>query len=44
MIVLSRRPCSYSLEDLIAQCNPTAPPDGEDRAWFDGAALGEELL
>ena len=44
LIVVPRRSPSYSLEDLIAQCDPTAPPDDEDRAWIDGAALGEELL
>ncbi|MCY4369107.1 MAG: antitoxin [bacterium] len=44
LIVVPRRPPSYALEDLIAQCDPTAPPDDEDRAWIDGAAVGEELL
>ena len=44
LIVVPRRPPSYSLEDLIAQCDPTAPPDDEDRAWIEGAAMGKELL
>ena len=44
LIVVPGRSPTYSLEDLIAQCDPTAPPDDEDRAWIDGTALGEELL
>ncbi len=44
LIVVPRRPPSYSLDDLIAQCDPTAPSDDEDRTWIGGAALGEELL
>lgn len=44
LIVAPRRTPRYTLEDLIAQCDRTAPPDDEDRAWIEGAALGKELL
>ena len=44
LIVVPRRSPTYSLEDLIAQCDPTPPPDDEDRAWIEGAALGAEIL
>ncbi len=44
LIVVPRHPPSYTLEDLIAQCDQTAPPDDDDRAWIDGPSLGKELL
>ena len=44
LVVVPRRPPRYSLQELIAQCDQTAPPDDEDRAWIEGAALGRELL
>ena len=44
LIVVPRHPPRYSLEELIAQCDPAAPPGDEDRAWTHGAAVGEELL
>ena len=44
LIVAPKRLPRYSLEDLIAQCDRTGPPDDEDRDWIDGAPLGEELL
>lgn len=44
LIVAPRRLPRYSLEDLIAQCDRTGPPDDEDRDWIDGAPLGRELL
>ncbi|MCY4622303.1 MAG: antitoxin [bacterium] len=44
LIVVPRRPPRYTLEDLIAQCDQTAPPDDDDLTWIDGAALGKELL
>jgi antitoxin ChpS len=34
----------YSLDDLIAQCDGSAPPDAEDRAWLDDEPVGSELL
>ena len=34
----------YSLEELLAQCDPEAPPSDEDRAWLDGKPVGTELL
>ncbi len=40
----SRTRPSYSLEELLAQCDGTAPPDEEDRAWLDSGPVGNELL
>lgn len=34
----------YSLDDLLAQCDETAPTSGEDRAWVDAKPVGRELL
>ena len=35
---------SYSLDELLAQCDETAPPPAEDRAWIDAKPVGNELL
>lgn len=34
---------SYSLEELLAQCDDSAPDDDEDRAWLVAAPVGNEL-
>lgn len=34
----------YSLEELLAQCDATAPVSAEDRAWIDDKPVGNELL
>ncbi|MDE0239613.1 MAG: antitoxin [bacterium] len=34
---------SYSLEELLAQCDDTAPDNDGDRAWFNAAPVGREL-
>jgi antitoxin ChpS len=33
----------YSLDELLAQCDPAAPVSDEDRAWLDMAPVGREL-
>ena len=33
----------YSLEELLAQCNPNAPITEDDRAWLDVKPVGNEL-
>ena len=35
---------SYSLDELLAQCDETAPGDDDDRAWLDARPAGSELL
>ena len=35
---------SYSLEELLAQCDETAPADGRDREWLEAKPVGNELL
>ena len=44
LIIAPRIRPSYSLEELLAQCDETAPADSEDRAWLDAGPVGNELL
>jgi len=34
----------YTLEELLAQCNPKARPSKEDREWLNNKPLGGELI
>jgi antitoxin ChpS len=34
----------YTLEELLAQCDASAPVAEEDRAWFDSPPAWRELL
>lgn len=34
----------YTLDALLAQCDPSAASDPEDRAWLDAPAVGGELI
>ncbi|MDU7370160.1 MAG: antitoxin [Klebsiella michiganensis] len=34
----------YSLEELLAQCDPHAEMSEEDREWIDAPAVGKEIL
>ena len=44
LIVEPKKRPSYSLDELVAQCDEAAPPDTEDRAWLDARPVGNELL
>ena len=44
LIVAPRTRPSYSLDELLAQCDETAPGDDEDRAWLEAGPVGHELL
>ena len=44
LIVAPKTRPSYSLEELLAQCDDTTPADDGDRAWLDAAPVGNELL
>ena len=44
LIVQPRTRPRYSLDELLAQCEETAPPSAEDRAWIDAKPVGNELL
>ena len=34
----------YTLDELLAQCDETAPADAADRAWLEDKPVGNELL
>lgn len=34
----------YSLDELLAQCNSTAPRSGQERQWFIDKRAGRELV
>ena len=34
----------YTLQELLAQCDTSAPISGEDRAWTTSTAAGGELI
>lgn len=44
LIVAPRTRPAYTLDELLAMCDETAPIDHEDRAWLDGQPVGNELL
>ena len=44
LIVAPRTRPSYSLDELLAQCDESAPVDAVDRAWLDAKPVGNELL
>lgn len=42
LIVAPRHRPRYTLDELIAECDPTAPDD--ERAWIDAPPVGREAL
>jgi len=34
----------YTLDELLARCDPAAPYSDEDRAWLDGGPVGREAI
>ena len=44
LIVVPRARPSYSLGELLAQCDDMDAPSPEDRAWLDARPVGSELL
>lgn len=44
LIVQARPRPSYTLDELLAKCDETAPTSTEDRPWIDAAPIGNELL
>jgi antitoxin ChpS len=44
LVVEQRRQPSYTLEELLSQCNPSLDFSPEEKGWLDTAAVGKELL
>lgn len=44
IVVHKRLKPSYTLKELLDQCEETLPIDDEDRQWLDSKPVGRELL
>jgi antitoxin ChpS len=44
LVVEPRPRPRYTLEELLAQCNPKAPRGGEEREWLNAKPVGGELI
>ena len=44
LIVSRKSRPSYTLDELLAQCDQTATADDADRDWLEAKPLGNELL
>ena len=44
LIVEPRQRRRYTLDELLAQCNPKAPRSKEEREWRDSGPVGGEIL
>ncbi|MGB6064415.1 MAG: hypothetical protein WBG50_06380 [Desulfomonilaceae bacterium] len=44
LIVEPQKRPRYTLEELLAQCDPKAPRTVEEREWLDDEPVGHELL
>jgi antitoxin ChpS len=44
LIVEPQKRPHYTLDELLAQCDPAAEPTQEDREWLDAGSVGDELL
>lgn len=43
-LIIEAQKRRYTLEELLAQCNPDAPLTDEEREWLDAPAVGRELI
>jgi antitoxin ChpS len=44
LVVEARPRPRYTLNELLAQCNPKAPRSKEDREWLNSKPVGRELI
>lgn len=44
LVLLPRKGPRYSLDELLAQCDPNIPRTEEEDAWLQTAPVGNELL
>ena len=44
LVVAPRTRPSYTLHELLAQCDDNGPVDDEDRSWLHAPPVGSELL
>ena len=43
LVLAPRTRPSYTLDELLAECDETAPADDGDRAWLEAKPIGNEL-
>lgn len=43
-LVIARRKRKYTLDELLAQCDPNAPFSEEDNEWLNAPPVGRELI
>ena len=44
LVIEPEKKPKYTLADLLAQCNGSAPAGREDRTWTSSAPAGKELI
>ncbi|MCV3765889.1 AbrB/MazE/SpoVT family DNA-binding domain-containing protein [Rhizobium sp. TRM95796] len=44
LVAIPRPRPRYSLDELVAQCDPDAPLSEEEQAWLDAPPMGREVL
>lgn len=44
LVVEAQKRPRYTLDDLLAQCDPKAARRKEDREWLDNKPVGRELI
>ena len=44
LLIEPKSPPRYTLEELLAQCDPHAPEPENDQTWTDAPAVGRELI
>ena len=44
LITIPRARPKYTLEELLAQCDPDAPWSEEEREWMDAPSVGNEIV
>jgi antitoxin ChpS len=44
LVIAPKAKPKYTLEELLAQCDASAPPSEEDRAWTSSAPVGKEEI
>jgi antitoxin ChpS len=43
LVVEAQKRPRYTLDELLAKCDPKAPRHKEDREWLDAAPAGDEI-
>ena len=44
LVIESQRKPKYTLQELLAQCDPHAPMSDEDQAWVSSGPVGAEEI